>query len=403
RGGLPLLFAAAAVLAGSARGGSPAPQGRERIPRNDPRTDPYTKGTPEAQRAAGIVSLGGFEFALTDTAGIDAFLAAADIRWIETAHFEIGMGLGAYKVPEKEAKAIRAELEALAAVLPGVDPTAKLIDPWLRAHLYAQRAERAYARFVEIFGLGDTQFPDAQHPWMIDTPYLGEGPHLGQKGKFEVLLLPSEAWHSDFLHEQFGLQREQSQRWNIIERDSLLVAIHTKQGDLRSDVACHCHLVFNLAHLMLDGYKHYSYDTPFWLLEGLGHFMEREIDPTHNTFDAAEGSLAVESRKSNWDAEAAKLVRSGEAPSIAELVQLKSYADFEMRHHVVAWSMTKYLIEERRAGYTAVTAALHGRKNAEGFPDGSDLPGVLRAAVREHLGQTYAELEAAWTEWARKR
>ena len=378
-------------------------QNREPARPNDPSTDPYTGGEAERMEAAGVVSLGGFEFASSDTAGIDSVLGAADIRWVETAHFEIGMGLGPYKVNLKEKKKLIAELTALQETMPEVRPDVKVLDPWLRAHLFARRAEQAYARFLEIMHVKESDFPSDGNPWMIGTPYMGEGPHLGQKGKFEILILPSQALHVALLRDQFGLKIESTQRWFVIERDSLFVSMHPRQGDLKIDTAMHGHMVFNLAHLMLDGYRHYSYDTPKWLLEGLAHFMEREVDPRYNSFDSQEGAIPLESKKTEWDSEVKKILMKKDVPRAAELSQLDNYGDFELRHHLACWSMTKFMIEEHGEGYAALSRAMHGLKNKEGYADSADLKGKLRAAFRDHLGMNYAEFDVAWTEWAKAR
>ncbi len=370
---------------------------------NDPSTCPYTEGDPERLAAAGLVSLGGFAFARADTTAIDNLLGACDIRWVETDHFQIGMGLGPYRVPQKEKKKIRAELEELAVKLPEVKPDAKVLDSWLRAHLFAQRVEKTYARFLEIMQVEQSAFPPGPRTWLIGTPYMGEGPHVGQEGKFEILLVPTEADHVAFLRDQFGLRVRMTQRWNITDTETLLVSIHTRQGSLRKDTAMHGHVVFNVAAMLKDGYRHYSYDTPPWLIEGLAHFMEREVDPRYNSFDSSEGAISPKSRKSDWPGEVRKLIRTKKAPRLAELTRLRDFSDLELPHHFVCWSMTKFLIEEHPDAYAALNLRLHGRMTEEGVPDGSDLPGVLRAAFREELGMSFAGFDEAWREWAEKK
>ena len=122
--------------------------------------------------AAGIVSHGGFGFAKTDTAGVDALLPALDVYWIESPHFRIGLGLSPYKPKQGERKKIRAELTEMATVLEEVNPKAKTIDTWLRLHIYAQRMEktagavsmllyRAQVKLRDAFGHTDSlSLPD---------------------------------------------------------------------------------------------------------------------------------------------------------------------------------------------------------------------------------------------------
>jgi hypothetical protein len=366
---------------------------------NDPAGCPYCQDDPELMQAAGIVSHGGFEFGSTDTAQIDDFLAFCDIRWIETAHFQIGFALGPHKVKQEEKAKIREELGRLAEALPEVSTRTKTLDPWLRAHLYAQRCEDLWTRFLELMAVSEEDFPE-RGPWDLRGKYMGEGPYLGQSGKYELLILPSEAALTMFLREQFGLLIKQTQRWNVIPRDTLIAVIHAMQGDLRDDQALHGHTVFNLTINLLDGYKHYSYETPIWIREGLGHFLEREINPEFNTFDSAEGAIADKTSKDDWGAEVRKLISKGEAVRMAELVNLKSYAELELRHHYTTWSMIDYLVAVDPDGFACLNDRLHGRTNAEGIGDGSNLDDVHREAFKECLGMGYAEFDRAWAEWA---
>src|SRR5262249_55540287 len=149
-----------------------------------------------------------------------------------------------------------------------------------------------------------------------------------------------------------------------------------------------------------DGFKHYSYDTPCWLREGLAHVMEREINPRFNSFDASEGSQGVRTSVANWDAEVKQLITAGKAPRVAELTALKAYADFEMRHHYTCWSMTRFMIETNPTGYACLNGKIHGRKDAKGLADPEDLPSVQRAAFQECFGMSYAEFDDAWRAWA---
>lgn len=368
---------------------------------NAPASDPYTRGEPEALARAGILSLGGFEFGKTDTADVDAWLATNDIKWIETEHIELGFALGSYKVKQEEQKRITAELTELATKLPTIDPRVKVLDPWLRAHMYARRAEAVYSHFLRIAGVEDSVFPRANQRPGIGGTYWGEGPYLGQKGKYEVLILPSEAASVSFLTKYFGLGIKRTQRWNVVERDSLIVVMHTQQGRLVDDGALHGHLAFNLAHNFLDGFKHYSYDLPIWLREGLAHFMERSIDPQHNSFDGSEGSVPEMTRKWKWEPEVKRLVQGGDAPSIAELVRYKDFGELGLADHYATWSMLHFLATARPEGLTGLIGGLKGRRNEQGLPDGGNLADVHRSLFREVLGMSYMQFDEAWREWVK--
>jgi len=369
-------------------------------PRNDPSQCPYCLGEEELMRASGVLSHGGFEFAMKDTAGVDEFLPTSDIRWVETAHFELGMAMGPMKVGQKDKKKVRAELERLATMLPDtVSTKSKILDPWLRAHLYALRVEDIYAQMQSILQVDDSMFPDGKSKWKMDTKYMGEGPHLGQIGKYEVLLLQSEGSSSDFLQEEFGLVVKRSQRFNVIPRDTLILVAHTQQDGLRNDGAMHGHVAFNLAHMCLDGYKHYSYDIPVWIREGVAHWVERSISPLFNSFDASEGSGGAMTRKTDWGPPVRKLASSDDSPGMARLMRMRSFAEFTLDTHYVTWSMIDFLLAEHPDFLATLLDRIKGLTNAQGLPDPGRLEDVHRDAFKEVLGLDYRAFDQAWAEW----
>jgi hypothetical protein len=242
-------------------------------------------------------------------------------------------------------------------------------------------------------------FPDGKKPWDQTGEYMGEGPYLGQKGKYEVLMVPSKGEHVAYLTKEFGLQIQNTQRWNVVARDTLTVTIHAEQGGLRKDTAMHGHLAFNLAHNLLDGYKHYSYDTPIWIHEGLAHFLEREVDPNFNTFDSSEGGIAQESSKSKWRQETQRLVRQKKVPRMAELIALRSYAELELDDHFATWSMIEYLVTTNPEGFACLVRTLCTLLNAQNIPDGSNMKDHHRDAFQKCLGLSYPEFDQAWRDW----
>lgn len=373
---------------------------QDKPPRNDPSNCPYCHNDPAVLARAGLVSHGPFEFGATpnDTRSVDAALVS-DIYWIETPHLEIGLGLSPYRVPQKEKEKIRAELTELQRALPEVDPKTKLLDEWLRVHLFAQRGEAAYKRFLELVKKTDADFPKIGDKWLIGTPFRGTGPYLGMAGKYEVLMLESESEHVAFLNDQFGLTIPRTQRWHVVDRETVDVTLHLQQGNLKTDEALHGHFVFNLAHNFFDGFRHYSYETPLWIHEGLAHCMEREICTRYNTFDATEGGLAQETRKEAWIPDAHKLAASGTAPRMAELINLQSYASFTLDTHFTTWSMVDYLLRTQPDGFACLLNALKGRVTKEGMPDGGSLKDAHREAFQSCLGMSYAEFDQAWAAW----
>ena len=375
-------------------------QGEDRNPRNNPDTCPYCMADPELMGPAGIVSHGGFEFGRTDTDGVDDLLASNDIRWIETEHFEIGFAGPPYRASGKEKKKIEAELVELEKVLPEIMPKSAQLDPWLRAHLFAARSEQIWDRFLEVMQVDESVFPDGTKMWDGTGTYHGEGPYVGQKGKFEMLILPGVGDLTTYLSDQYGLTTNMTNRWNNIERDSIVVTMHMMDGDLKKDIALHGHVAFNLAHNLLDGFEHYSYDTPIWIHEGLAHVFEREISPKYNSFDGGEGGVPVQSKKDDWDGEVRKMIKAKKAPRLASKMAIRTYSELTLEDHFAMYSMVKFLMEEHPDGFAELNKELHGRMDKTGFIDSQNLPEVHREAFKTIFGWTYLEFDEAWSNWA---
>lgn len=390
-------FAALLCLPGAGGG-----QKGDRKKPNDPTACTVCQADPAPMQAGGIVAHGGFVFGKkgSDAGKVDAYLATCDIRWIETAHFRIGFALGSYKVKLEEKKKFLAELTKLQQAFPKVQPEAVILDPWLRLHLYAQRCEQMYERFLELIDGKGAKFADGSGLWR--GAYQGEGPYLGMKEKYEILILPNEAAHVDFLLEQAGLRVRNTQRWHFVDRGALTVCMHAQQGSLRQDPALHGHVAFNMAHNFLDGLNHYSYDTPTWIHEGLAHFMEREIDPEHNSFDGGEGAVPDMTSKGNWKAEVLKLIANNQAPRMPELMALKNFGELKLPQHFTTWSMVDFLAQTKPKELGQFLWALKSSYDAQGMPTGGSLPEWHRAKFKEVLGWSYPDFDTAWKEWALK-
>jgi len=369
---------------------------------NDPSLCPWCEGDPKLMAASGIVSHGGFAFGLSDTKGVDEHLSTNDIKWVGTANFELGYALAPYRVRTDERARFRAELTKLSEVFPDIKPKSKLIDPWLMAHIYARRVEAQLARFLELAQVELSAFPDGTRTWDMTSPYMGEGPYLGMKDKFEILILPSEPASREYLGQQFGIRHRLTQRWHLPAEQTLSITTHTQQGQLRVDAAMHGHIAFNLAHNFLDGYKHYSYETPVWLHEGLAHFLERELDPAYNSFDSSEGATATKTRKERWGPEVLSLIATDKAPRLSQLVGLKTYGELDLPTHYVTWSMVDYLVREHPDELATLIGGLKGLKREDGWPDGGRVRDRQRELFRELFGGSYAHFDEIWRAWAQE-
>jgi hypothetical protein len=357
--------------------------------RNDPASCPYCKNDPSDEEG-GLVSRR-LRVRINDGAGRRAVGGQRSVGWVE--HFQLGFALSSHKLRTKRRSGPRRARQALWVCRRR--SRSKCSTPGC-ACTYAQHY-RVYARFREIMQV-KTAIPKGGTPWNGQGKYMGEGPYLGQNGKYEVLLLPSEAAGTQFLREQFGLLTKLSQRWNVVHRDSLVLVVHTGQGDLKEDGAMHGHVAFNLAINLLDGYKHYSYETPIWIREGLDTSSSARSTPS-STPSTRPGAVAAMTRREKWEPEVRKMVSSGPEIRMAELMALKDYAGLTLNYHYTTWSMTDYLVRTKPDAYAALNARLHGITNKQHIGDGSNMPDVHRTAFQECIGMNYSEFDAAWAKW----
>ncbi|MCH8311153.1 MAG: hypothetical protein IIB17_11750, partial [Chloroflexi bacterium] len=220
------------------------------------------------------------------TADIDEALGGARIRWVETAHFRIGSSPGEYTIDtgsRTEKAKIKQELKRLKQRLPDIPTKARKLDPWLRLHLYAMRAEDIYLEISELLGVDDGSFPAVPGQTM-DGRYMGEGPYLGMKSKFTLLFFDKESSLGRYRSAFMGGEGDQPIRYLFPRDGTLLFGIATENDGMASDTSMHCLFVYSMTMNLLNGYRSYRHSLPSWLNSGIGHWYARRIDPTRNYF-----------------------------------------------------------------------------------------------------------------------
>jgi len=380
--------------------------------------DPYTEGHEDALEALGYVRTGRLTWADDhDTARIEEDLGKIPFRWIETAHFRIGCALPKLDVPrdKEDRKALREELEELADRLPNLRPrSVRELDPWLRAHLFAHRLERLYARFAEIAGVEDAAFPAEDAPFFRgDAPpnqkWMGRGPYLGMKSKFLVLLCPTGAACTRYLRtytEALGGD-EMPSRWYFDRTDAFLFATAPDYGDgaFRTDRAMHAHVVFNVAHNLIDALKGYSYEIPAWWKEGLAHVLRREVSVEHNNYSEIDENGQRAYQTFDWGVKVRQRDDHGLVRPLGEILDLTRCTDFNLVDHAACWSRVSYLLEEHEPrAFATFLDRMKGQVDAQGAaPDAEVFARMQRDALQEAFGSDAEELDAAWRAWMRRK
>ncbi len=317
-----------------------------------PAVDPYTRGEVEAVRRAGYVSQGPFPWGDDhDTRRIEEALGFAPL-WIETAHFRLGTTLAEYTLPgDKLEKAkVRGELERLAEHLDGIQPKARRLDPWLRAHLFAQRLEELYAAFLDGFGLEESDFENTKRGVLTD-PYMGQGPFLGQPEKFTVLLFEKPSSLARYTQTFLGLPGRTATRAHLLESGSLFFGTCQEyMRDFETDSALHAFVVFGVSWNLVSGFRYYGHEPPFWWAEGLAHWFSRRIDARWNVY---ADPRARDDDAWKWRPKIRARVKNEFFPSWDEMLDWKNLEDSGSAGHLILWSRADFLmqraVEQRRA------------------------------------------------------
>jgi len=253
-------------------------------------------------------------------------------------------------------------------------------------------------------GVRDTDFPARPSERFLGE-YRGEGPYLGQRGKYLTLICQGDATLRDYLRNFVGSQSSGSQRWNFRGVDSLLyaVAVDSNQEDhrLRDDTAMHANLLFATTHNLIDGYRHYNYNLPVWIREGLGHYFERQISEKDNTFSKDGGSDADMSMSWRWQREVKELLAKGAMPSFSKIMTWREFGQIDFPGHVGMWSRWDYLMTLGQKKFAAFLGKMKGLIGMDGKQRGERLVDSSRTFLREVYGLTPLSLDARWREWVK--
>lgn len=364
--------------------------------------DPYTAGEPAALAAAGYVSFGPFPWADGhDTEKIESVLGLQPV-WIETQHFKIGCQLPSCPLPaDKDQRGkLQDELKRLARKLPKVKTSPRELDPWLRAHLIAQRCEELYADFQKRAGVTDEDFskPTPNTP----EAYMGEGPYLGQLDKFLVLIVHKNSALGRYGTRFLNREIKESQRWNFSGSGSMLVVASLEQsnGRVSSETELHCHLAFNLAHNFTDAFKHYWYRLPAWIIEGLAHWYSRRVDPEFPHFSALPAAEDALRKEWDWPPKVRARVRHGAFTPFDKLGAVFELEELKFGDHLACWSRIDFLLQQEPEKFSAFLKRMKGKIPAAGqIPTKDEVLARQADSLQQVYGWDGKAFDQAWSKW----
>jgi hypothetical protein len=384
---LALALAASAVLAGQQPADEPlAPK------------DPYTEGDPAAMKAAGIVGYGPFPWADgVTTAEVDKVLGAGRMLWVETAHFRIGSNFKQVAVPVEadEKKSLLAEVKDLRAKLPKVKDKPRTLDPWLRVHIYAQRAEALYAEYMAMLGVTDADFGAGSGP--------RSGKYLGLPDKFLILLFDKQSDLARYMDRFCGVKADKSFRHYHAKSSQMLAAFAREGFEDANELALQSHFVYSLVMNFTNGLMGYYYEVPCWLAEGIAHGYARRV-PTKFVNIAIEDEAVDASRQHLWPQRVRARVGNDYFPKAAELLPICDAKNFKFADHLMAWSRVEFL---RKQDDKAFGQFVRDLKSLDLPSDGSKVaPERIQARQAEllvrYFGLDAESFDAKWKDYVLK-
>ena len=364
-----------------------------------PEVCPWCKNDPALMAKAGVISHGPIPIGPKGSDDIVANYSATQWVFIETPHLRWASSLGTATVDLKDKPRVEAELARLRILLPTVPEKVKKLDPFLRLHLFAMRGEEFYTRFQSLLHVTDADFPAQRQ---LKGPYMGNGRFLGEADKFEIVIHNTRATHVPFTQSFTGAGVTDSVRWHFHDLHKMIVSVPAEDPDLRQDRWLFPHVAHNLSHLFFCAYKHFSYDPPIWLDEGLAHAMEKEVDPASNTTDGEEGSLHDRTGPEDWF-KAARLVEAGgKDRSLADFLHAKAFGELDMPANIIAWSKVRFLLDTEPEKFAKFLGVVKGQLDAKGVPNGENLDDLQRKSMRDLWNWTPADFDAAWKVWLKR-
>jgi hypothetical protein len=298
------------------------------------------------------------------------------------------------------------ELEALGKLLPGVKPRARQLDPWLRLHLYAMRLEQHYAAFQALVGVTDADFPATPLPAGEIGP-RGQGPYLGMRGKFLIMLCHKASTLGRYAHAAAGQQQASGQPFAhyFLDTGSIFYGTHTEivDGRLADEHKMHCHVIFCASQALIMGYQGFHYHLPAWLVQGLGHWFSHRLDPLEHTYRTDKERYAPDVDP-HWHRNVLGLVKNAAGQPLRDLCRIQHSHQLEVIDVMTAWSRVDFMLARHPETFKAFFAAT--KAPIRGTPAGPPpFATVLRqqdAAFLAAWKQAPDAFDVEWGEFVRK-
>ncbi len=333
--------------------------------------DTFTGKDAAAMARLGVLDYGPLAWADNKrTTDIEKVLGEGRVLWMETEHFKLGSNFGFAGAPKdpKARRLLKDELKRLNKKCKKIPASASKLDPWLRMHLYAQRAEELYDEFSDLAG----------------RPAGGR--RLGEKQKFLLLLFEKRSDLARYFKSFCGRETQQTQRHTHYGTGHFSLVM-TAEGDdgPRDSETTHAQFRYFAMQMFMDA----AGGGPLWLQYGLGHVYERQVPCNMINCGVRADESVDPASQYDWGKKIRKRVKFDGL--VIPFDQLTTKTDLGYYGHVQSWARAEWMLRDRT-------------RFAE------FLGGVLGKASRARqvaaLGAVYelepAAFDAAWRKWCAK-
>jgi uncharacterized protein DUF1570 len=322
-----------------------------------------------------------------------------DWHYLETAHFRLASSLGPQELNKEDRKRMASELDELRLYFPELPAKVGKLSPKIYLFLMSLRVERLYADFQKLVQVTDADFPTSRAAQKGLGAYMGDGPFLGEREKYEIILHDTHDTHADFSFWQRGVKVNDTARWHCRKPSKMILSMPCADSDLRKDRWMWPHIAHNVVHNMLDGFKFFAYDSPLWLAEGIALYFEQRIEPDSWTREGGEGVFFERQRSRDWHKEVVKLVRKNKTTPMAKLMHAKHPADLDRVAHISAWSLVEFLSQNHAEDFAQFVGHIKSQLDDRGYPTGRNMLDLQRKLWKQIWGWTPMQVDQAWKEW----
>ncbi len=358
--------------------------------------DPYTGNDPEKLKKLGYVQVGSFGWANGErTENVKETMGGLDFLWVETEHFRIGSSLGTYKLPNDrpERDRLKEEFKALKKKLKRFKAPKKKLDPWIRLHLYAQRAETLYAQYVKDFGLEEM----AQDK---------ENPYLGNPKKFLLLICERKSELGRYLRVYEKAENEYSFGTGK-PNDGMIFALNMEvikeaykdHPDEPLDSILNARIHAGLARSFANGHRQKLFACPRWLSYAIAHKYARSVDPRYGP--AGPGAQRADDKHWKWNERVASLADNDFFASTEDIFGWTFDSEMNERDHMVVHSKLEWLMTKAKGDlttfYSDVVTAIPGMTAGST----EELQKRQTLALAANFDLDPAEFDKKWKKWAK--